>query len=236
VRHYRKRVAEQDELIKGLRRDLAGASARLSDTQGEMSEKQKRELEKNRSLVIEQQKELSVLRQQLAKLSEIVEKQAEQAEQVRPRLEEAEARVAQYRTSADENGRLAVELKEKLDLVSGDLKRLDVVKCEEGKITSELTAAGAQCRGERHEQVIVRQREALNELRQRMKALEMVRPSAGGGQAQQLQQQVMALKKELAEVRATQAMNEEIVKHVAVARGCDESNFIIEEKTAHYGE
>ncbi len=216
-----------------MRRDLAGASAKLSDTQGEMTEKQKRELEKNKSLVIEQQKELSVLRQQMAKLSEIIEKQGEQLQNVMPRLEEAEALTAKYKVTADENGRLAVELKDKLDLVSGDLQRLDVVKCEEGKITTELTAAGAQCRGERHEQVIVRQREALNELRQKIKALEMVRPNAGGGQ---LQQQVMMLKKELAEVRAAQAMNEDIAKHVGITRGCDESNFIIEEKTAHYGE
>ena len=43
------------------------------------------------------------------------------------------------------------------------------------------------------------------------------------------------LKKQLAEVRAERALSEDIVKHVNIARGCDESNFIIEEKTAHYG-
>ena len=115
------------------------------------------------------------------------------------------------------------------------MKRLDLVKCEEGKITTELTAAGAQCKGERHEQVITRQREALNELRQKVKQLEQTRPSTSNHQ-QQLQQQVMLLKKQLAEVRASQALNEDIVKHVNIARGQDENNFIIEEKTAHYGE
>ena len=79
-------------------------------------------------------------------------------------------------------------------MVSCDLHRLDTVKSEESKITSELTGVGAQCRGERHEQVINRQREALNELRQKMKALEMVRPSVGGQQGAQLQQQVMIYK------------------------------------------
>lgn len=81
--------------------------------------------------------------------------------------------------------------------------------------------------------MITRQREALNELRQKIKTLEQSRPSTSNHQ-QQLQQQVMLLKKQLAEVRASQALNEDIVKHVNLSRGQDDCNFIIEEKTAHY--
>ena len=62
---------------------MAGASAKLSDTHGEMSEKQKRELERNRHLVIDLQRDLSDTRSQLAKLSEIVDKQNKQLDTLR---------------------------------------------------------------------------------------------------------------------------------------------------------
>ena len=47
-----------------------------------------------------------------------------------------------------------------------------VCVCLKGRITSELVGIGAQCRGERHDQIITRQREALAELRSRVKVLE----------------------------------------------------------------
>jgi hypothetical protein len=69
-----------------LRRDLVGASAKLTDIHGEMTEKQKRELERNKQLVVEQQRELSENRTQMAKLSEIVEMQTKQTEAIRLEL------------------------------------------------------------------------------------------------------------------------------------------------------
>ena len=39
-------------------------------------------------------------------------------------------------------------------------------------MTAELAVAGSQCRGERHEQVIARQRDALVELRAKIRVME----------------------------------------------------------------
>lgn len=83
---YKARVDELEVLVKTLRRDLSGASAKLSDVHGEMTEKQKRELERNKQLVLEQQRELSDNRAQLAKLSEIVDKQTKQLEAIKNEL------------------------------------------------------------------------------------------------------------------------------------------------------
>lgn len=73
-----------------------------------------------------------------------------------------------------------------------------------GRVTHELVAIGAQCKGERHEQTIARQREALNELRARIKSLEQSRPI--NPSYEKVLQQVVLLKRELAEIRARQAL------------------------------
>jgi hypothetical protein len=96
-----------------------------------------------------------------------------------------------------------------------------------------MTALGAQCKGERHEQVIVRQREAINELRQRIKILEQDRPSSSV-QSQHMQQQIMVLKKQLAELRANQALSENNIKQVNIARGQDQDLIIHEEKSKNF--
>jgi hypothetical protein len=55
-------------------------TARLSDLQGELSEKQKQALEKSELTIREQTKELNDTRLKLSKLSEIVDQQSTQIE------------------------------------------------------------------------------------------------------------------------------------------------------------
>jgi len=77
---YKSRVQEQEQIIVSLRRDLAGMTARLSDVQGELSEKQKQTLEKSEFTIREQTKELNDTRLKLSKLSDIVDQQSAQME------------------------------------------------------------------------------------------------------------------------------------------------------------
>ena len=77
---YKSRVQEQEQIVISLRRDLAGMTARLSDVQGELSEKQKHALEKSELTIREQTKELNETRLKLSKLSDIVDKQSTQIE------------------------------------------------------------------------------------------------------------------------------------------------------------
>lgn len=51
---------------------------------------------------------------------------------------------------------------------------------EDNKIKQELASLGLACRGERHALVMERQREALSELRRRIKELETLRSAIGG--------------------------------------------------------
>jgi hypothetical protein len=53
-------------------------TARLSDIQGELTEKQKQILEKNELTIREQTKELNETRLKLSKLSDIIEQQSTQ--------------------------------------------------------------------------------------------------------------------------------------------------------------
>ena len=86
IADYKLKITEQQDVINGLRRDLTGASARLSDMTGEMSEAQKEQIENSRMTIHKQETELIELRQQMAKLSTIVDKQTEDVRDARDEL------------------------------------------------------------------------------------------------------------------------------------------------------
>ncbi|XP_038074636.1 forkhead-associated domain-containing protein 1-like isoform X3 [Patiria miniata] len=201
--NLKKELQDQQDIILGLRRDLAGAAARLSDMTGELNERQKEELENNRLLVRDQEAELTTQRQQLVKLSELVDKKTAETERLVKDLAAQKEFVSKHKQDTLMRGDELAKLQLQLGQEQENSKRALEQVQQEGMITSEMSAFGAQCRGERHEQVIARQREALAELRSRIKGIESNRPPLPT--QDQALQQVILLKKELAEMRAKQA-------------------------------
>ncbi|XP_067659401.1 forkhead-associated domain-containing protein 1-like [Haliotis asinina] len=205
----KKQFTESQDVIMGLRRDLAGAAARLSDITGELSESQKQEMEHKKELLVKKEKDLTESRQQLAKLSQIVDKQKEEIKKMEEELSKEQSVSSKLRAGLEERTEKLKLLETRLSEEKEEQKKQLELLDQEGRITSELSALGSQCRGERHEQVITRQREALAELRQRVKVLESVRPPLPS--QDQALQQVISLKKELAEMRVNQAISEDRV-------------------------
>ena len=71
----KKEAESQGDVVQALRRDLAGAAARMSDMAGELSDKQKQKLEQYEERILEQDTELEEQRKQLVQLSALVDEQ-----------------------------------------------------------------------------------------------------------------------------------------------------------------
>ncbi|KAJ8320668.1 hypothetical protein KUTeg_002255 [Tegillarca granosa] len=139
----KKRLQDQDDMILGLRRDLAGAHARLSDITGELSETQKQEIERNKELLNHKDKELGEIRQQMAKLTKIVDKQKDEIKSLEIQLSKEKEISIKYKRHIDEKLQTIKSLEIQLSEEKEEQKRqLDIID-NEGRITSELTALGA---------------------------------------------------------------------------------------------
>ncbi|CAF3734268.1 unnamed protein product [Adineta steineri] len=250
---HKTRIQEQEQIIISLRRDLAGLNARLSDVNGELTDKQKRALEKSDTTIRDQTKELNTTRVKLSKLSDIVDKQSAKIESLQTDLAKSKTLANQYQLLVDQRQTDIDRLTQNLEQKTSIVDRVERTHHDEGRVTHEFVAIGAQCKGERHEQTIERQRQALNELRARMKSIEQLRPA--NPSYEKTLQQVVSLKRELAEIRARQALPIDIpfltapasnsIQHqsgtmssqtlaAAASSGMSpEAQKIIEERTAH---
>lgn len=195
---------QQDEMVM-LRRELASTMARMSDLKGELSEPQKEELEHSRRKIMEQEINIGNLQQKMLKMTELVSRQQDELKKMKN--EKRKDTVVSSSHSAQREIEHEEILPKKSDLLI-ETKETGTQEDQGGKINAELTSQGAVCRGERHESVIQRQREALVELRSRIKALENAQPIVPNHE--DLAQQVILLKKELSEIRAKQTMEDDI--------------------------
>ncbi|XP_063144367.1 forkhead-associated domain-containing protein 1 isoform X11 [Rattus norvegicus] len=81
-----KEILSQQEIIMKLRTDLGEAHTRMSDLRGELSEKQKTELERQVALVRQQNSELSILKAKVVQTTGLVEKKDRELKVLREAL------------------------------------------------------------------------------------------------------------------------------------------------------
>lgn len=204
---------QQTEIL-ALRKDLASSEARISDMRGELSEPLKEQLENGNRLIREKEMENAKLRENIHKLSKTVDRQKTDIQASRQEIKELKQAVVPHDSNIDRMSR-PVSATPKVQTAEAATQGSHM-----GKINAELTSLGAECKGERHSEIITRQREALAELRARIKALNQVQPVSPGNE--ELVQQVMLLKKELAEIRARQVMENDSAFREQLAFSLDE--------------
>lgn len=84
----KKEAESQGDVVQALRRDLAGAAARMSDMAGELSDKQKQKLEQYEERIRDQDSELEGQRKQLMQLSALVDEQQKEINSREDKLSE----------------------------------------------------------------------------------------------------------------------------------------------------
>ncbi|XP_077167826.1 forkhead-associated domain-containing protein 1 isoform X2 [Paroedura picta] len=188
----RNEILSKHAVILELRKELSEAKARMSDVIGELSEKQKTELEQKRSLVHSRTQELSRLREKMYEMSRLVDQKDAALKTTHEELRRSREKLKELKTEVQRKARL---FEHKSSQTS--------VPPEEGQATRKVTASdladlGAKCKGYRHEETILRQRDALTELRETIKVLERTQRL---GFKEKTAEPLIVLKKDITEKR-----------------------------------
>ncbi|XP_043356099.1 forkhead-associated domain-containing protein 1 isoform X2 [Dermochelys coriacea] len=165
-----KEILSKQAIILGLKKDLSEAKARMSDMIGELSEKQKMELEQNLILVRSQESELNMLREKLFEMSDLVDKKDKDLRTSAEELRHAKEKLKKLKNAAKEKESEFEKLPQ-TDMQASNTTKDEVPKTKK-KQNLDFADLGAKCKGLRHEETIQRQKTALTELRDRIKTLE----------------------------------------------------------------
>nr|XP_008121879.1 PREDICTED: forkhead-associated domain-containing protein 1 isoform X2 [Anolis carolinensis] len=161
----KRRILSDEAVIAGLKKELAEARARVSDAIGELSEKQKVELERKQSLVQSQLCEINDLQEELLNTRTLVGQKDADLQVVREELRNIREKMKEATKQRDgQHKAVQTEAPQVEDAVG------------KGPVLA-LSDLGLRCKGSRHEETIQRQKEALAELRRLVKALEKACPS-----------------------------------------------------------
>uniref|UniRef100_A0A8B9SVQ0 Forkhead associated phosphopeptide binding domain 1 n=1 Tax=Anas platyrhynchos TaxID=8839 RepID=A0A8B9SVQ0_ANAPL len=161
----------KEAAIARLTKELSETQARMSDMRGELSEKQKAELEWSLVQVKSQERDLNTLREKLSEMSKLVAQKDQ----------ELKAAAAELRQAQEDCKALQAASREKAQepetLLQARVTPAMVEVASETEPALDLAELGAKCRGLRHEETIQRQKEGLVELRERIKLLEKMQSS-----------------------------------------------------------
>ncbi|XP_078725618.1 forkhead-associated domain-containing protein 1 isoform X2 [Lampetra fluviatilis] len=162
--------------VQCLKRKLATALGRLSDIAGELSEGQKVAVEHGRAQLREARVEHERLQCHVTQLSRLTHKQTRQLQQANEQLRQYGDRFTeQQRALNDKRAELENLQAEMSQMKASTSTRLALQRQQAGE-ESDAAERAARCKGHRHDEVIQRQKEALVELRARLKAMEKLRP------------------------------------------------------------
>ncbi|CAH8501817.1 unnamed protein product [Schistosoma rodhaini] len=196
-------IKDQTSTIEVLRSDLEGTQAQLSDLKGELTESQKEEIENALNYGKKTNEELYTTKIELSSLKDSLE-------QMNERLQEKEEQIKKLRITIQEltNSKHEYECKIKHLQDTLNYEREESSQCHHdqmntsSKLTQELINLGNQCKGERHYEIIDKQKEALSQLRQRLRDQYMYILPKGNTENDELILQITKLKRENAELRS----------------------------------
>ncbi|XP_060115601.1 forkhead-associated domain-containing protein 1 [Heteronotia binoei] len=194
----RHEILSKQAVILELKKELSEVKARMSDVIGELSEKQKMELEQKRSLVHSQAQELNQLREKLYEMSKLVDQKDANLKSANEELRSSREKLKELKTEVQKKARL-LEKSVQHKSSQTNITLLDEGPAAAKKVPAlDLADLGAKCKGYRHEETILRQKDALTELRERIKELERTRLSEF---KEKTPEPFIVLKKDLTEKR-----------------------------------
>ncbi|XP_076789918.1 forkhead-associated domain-containing protein 1 isoform X3 [Arvicanthis niloticus] len=162
-----KEILSQQEIIMKLRTDLGEAHSRMSDLRGELSEKQKTELERQVALVRQQNGELSLLKAKVAQTTGLVEKKDRELKVLREALRASQEKPRPQLSTEQKPRNLSQKCDISLQIEPAHPDSFSSIQEEQS-----FSDLGVKCKGSRHEEIIQRQKKALSELRTRIRELE----------------------------------------------------------------
>ncbi|KAJ7306543.1 hypothetical protein JRQ81_009905 [Phrynocephalus forsythii] len=172
----KERIVSDEAVIAELRTELSGARARVSDIIGELSEKQKVELEQKQRLVHSQAQELHQLRESLRAMAQRAEQKEADLHVAREALRSSREKLQEVVMREAPGKREGPEKVQQHKSVQTGASWVEEAPAARKGPSVDLADVGARCRGSRHEETIRRQKDALAELRQRIRTLEKGHP------------------------------------------------------------